>query len=305
MGAIVRDVGKILARHESLADQLKALLAYRNRPEGQPEPIKTNWTPVAANDNKEDLEGLHLERRRSMRPTELEIMESVNSGEIERNEAGQIIRIGKLRFSDGTQKERAFRYSIDRKLIEYDAPMPVGAMLGTRDRQERILGGDTSSSNAAYTAVYGGRHPNKVKRKHRDVRATEKRAPYRTKEQMRSEIAELPEFPITVYKKGFPWKPSSLRELFMGLEKGKKGESGSIAWEDISTHIVDREVWRETMAALSEDDKNTLGAFVVAKTMREIGEVNGFSGKRAERMGKKILCASNNNLAVALRKSAA
>lgn len=293
-----------MTRHASIAEQLKALLEYRSRPEGPIEAVKTNWKTIAANDNNpEDLEGLHVERERPIRPRLGEIMESVRSGELEENEAGQIVRIGKLRFSDGTQTEKAHRYSVDGKLIEYDARMPVGAMLGTSEKQERILGGDTISSNAAYTAVYGGKHPNKVKRKDKDKRAAEKPAPERSKADMRAEISSLPTFPVKTYKKGFPWKPSNLRELFMGLEKGRKGESGSVAWEDISTHIVEREVWAETLAALPKEDVEDFDKSMTADNIAEFG---GEGHQRTkERRGKRRLKSMNDNFCAAHKKSAA
>ncbi|TPJ86942.1 MULTISPECIES: hypothetical protein [unclassified Mesorhizobium] len=293
-----------MTRHASMADQLKALLAYRNRPEGPIETVKTNWKTIAANDNNpEDLDGLYIERERPIRPRLGEIMESVKSKYVEHSDDGKIIRIGKLRFSDGTQTEKAHRYSVDGKLIEYDAVMPIGAMLGTSEKQERILGGDTISSNGAYTAAYGGRHPNKVRRKDKDKRASEKPAPERSKADMRAEIASLPSFPVKMYKKGFPWKPSNLRELFMGLEKGRKGESGSVAWEDISTHIVEREVWAETMAALSNEDKVDLDKVMTADNVSDFG---GTGHRRTnERRGKRRLKAMNDNFYASYKKSAA
>ncbi|MBZ9659795.1 hypothetical protein LB523_12135 [Mesorhizobium sp. ESP-6-4] len=293
-----------MSRHGSLSEQLGALKSYRGRPEGTIETVQTNWKTIAANDNSpEDLDGLHIERRRSVRPTIGEIRTAFEDGETLRNECGQIVAIGQLRFSDGTQTEKAYRYSVDGKLIEYDAPMPVGAMLGTGDKQERVLGGDTITSSAIYTAVYGGKHPNKVRRKDKDARASEKPAPERTKLQMRGEIAALPEYPITVCKKGFPWKPSSLRELFMGLEKVKKGEAGSIAWEDISTHVVEREVWAETMASLSKKDFEDMDKAMTASSVSEFG---GSGHQRTkERRGKRRLKAVNDNFIAAMKKSAA
>jgi hypothetical protein len=295
-----------MTRHASLSEQLKALLAYRNRPEGPIEPVKTNWKTVVANDNNpEDLEDLHIERSRPIRPRLGEIMESVRNGETVRNDDGQVVAIGGLRFSDGTQTEKAHRFSVDGKLVEYDARMPAGAMLKTSERQERILGGDSGASNSAYTLTYGGRHPSAVDRKDTEDRAAEKPAPKRSKAEMRAEIAALLDVPIKHCGKGFPWRPRKLRELFMGLEKGRKGETGSVAWEDISTHIVEREIWVETLAALAKEDAATLDVALGARTMREVGESHGFVGKRAERMGKKILSASNDNLSDALKKSAA
>lgn len=295
-----------MTRHASLAEQLKALLEYRNRPEGPIETAKTNWRAdiSAVNDNNpEDLEGMHVERSRPIRPRLGEIMEAVKSGRIERNDAGQIVRIGNLRFSDGTQTERAYRFSADGKLVEYDARMPTGAMLGTSEKQERILGGDMVVSNAAYTEVYGGKHPGKVTRKDAGKRAAERPAPARSKAQMRAEIAALPDIPVKTCKTGLPWKPSNLRELFMGLEKGKKGESGSVAWEDVSTHIVEREVWAETLATLAKEDVADLDKAMTAGGLAEFG-VKGHK-RTKERRGKRRLRAINDNFIAAMKKSAA
>lgn len=298
-----------MTRHGGLAEQLKALMEYRNRPEGPIETVKTNWkTIAAANDNNaEDLEDLHIERSRPMRPRLGEIRRAIEDGETVRNKAGQIVSIGELRFSDGTQTEKAYRFSADGKIMQYDARMPVGAMLGTSDKQERILGGDTEASNAAYTLVYGGRYPNKAKRKDPEKRAKEKPAPARTKSEMREEIAALPDFPVKHYKKGFPWKPTKLRELFMGLEKGKKGESGSVAWEDISTHIAGREVWAEALAALSDVDARAIAATETAKSFADVGKAAGQSPTYADKGGggKKRLLVANDNLIAAIKKSAA
>lgn len=177
-----------MTRHGSLAEQLKGVLAYRSRPEGPVEPIQTNWTAAPANDNNpEDLAGLRVERRWSMRPTPEEIMAEVAKDEVERGPAstmdffvnkatktvhvpGATIAIGKLRFSDGTQTERGHKLVMG-EVVDAQIRMPVGALLGTRDRQERVLGGDTVSSNTSYTIVYGGKHPNKVRRKARDPEA--------------------------------------------------------------------------------------------------------------------------------------
>lgn len=295
-----------MTRHGSLAEQLKALLEYRNRPEGPIETVKTNWKTVAVNDNNpEDLEDLHIERSRPIRPRLGEIMEDVKNGETLRNEDGQIVAIGGLSFSDGTQTEKAHKFSTDGKLVEYDARMPVGAMLKTSERQERILGGDTDASNLAYTLVYGGKHPNTVKRKDPEDRAAEKPAPKMSKAEMRAEISGLPDFPVTLCKKGFPWKPKMLRELFMGLEKGRKGETGSVAWEDISTHIVEREMWAETMANLSDKDKATLQAVETAGNMQDVGIAHGKRGRQAWTVGKAMIAVANDNLKAAKKKSAA
>lgn len=293
-------------RHASLAEQLKALKIYRDKPEGSIQPLTTNWSATPDNDNnREDLDGLYIERRSAVRPTISEIMDAVKNGEVRRNDKGQIVGIGKLEFSDGNQTEKAYRYGADGEVITYDARMPVGAMLGTTDRQERVLGGDAENSNAAYTDVYGARHTGKVRRKSRSDRDMETPAPERTKLEMRAELAALPPHPVTVCKPGFPWKPSNLRELFMGLEKGKKGESGVIAWEDISSHITEREAWEGTMSELTDEDKRTLDTAMTAENMSDIGRVFGKTGKNAERQGKARLIGANDNFAEAIKKMVA
>lgn len=286
---------------------LEALKDYHNRPEGDIEPVQTNWTPAAANDNlnPEDIADMRVERRWACRPTIGEIVESVDSGEVEYGtyQDGErkhrvVVRIGKLRFSDGSQTEKAYTYGPDGKLMQFDARMPVGAMLGTKDAQERMLGGDgVDVSNACYTATYKARLPGKAKRK-------DKVAPVpHTKAEMRAELAALPDHPVTRCPAGFPWKPSNLRDLFLGLEKTPKGEAGSIAWQDISGHIVEREVWAQTVAALAKEDAAVLDALPGARTLESLGS-SGHKRTR-ERQALRRLRAANENLVAALKKSAA
>lgn len=292
-----------MTRHGSLSEQLQTLMEYRNRPEGEPITVKTNWKEVADNDNnREDVEDFHIERERPIRPRIGEIMQEVRKGDVERNSAGLIIRIGQLRFSDGTQTERDYRREEDGKVVQYDRRMPVGAMLGTSEKQERVLGGDTIASNAMYTQVYGGKYPNKVARKKKEKREGEKPAQPRSKAEMREEISSLPAFPVKQCKKGFPWKPSNLRELFTGLEKGKKGESGGVAWEDISTHIAQREMWAQALDALKEEDKATLDAAMTARRFADISP--GGTERGSRKRGKKMLIAANDNLREYLKKFA-
>lgn len=304
-----------MARHSSMADQLGALKRAIARPEGDIEAVKTNWSTVAANDNNpEDFADKRIERRWSIRPTIDEIKREIEEGETvcgeytdENDKSHKIITaIGKLRFSDGSQTERAYAYGPDGKVIMYDAPMPIGAMLGTRDKQERTLGGDgVGTTNTNYTKVYGGKYPKAARRKAQDP-GREKRNYSRQESIAELEIAKSNTFAlpkVTVCAKGFPWQPANLRDLFLGLEKGKKGESGSIAWQDISTHIIEREIWSETIAALNPEDKDTLKA---AETASSLADISPLAPKRtAIRKGKSRLIALNDNIEAAYKKSAA
>lgn len=290
---------------------LAGLAAYLVRPEGDIEPVKTNWTVVPSNDNAapEEVSTLRVNRRWATRPTIGEIEQAIEVGETEYgihtdadgNPHRVIVAIGSLQFSDGTKTEKAYAHGPDGKLIMFDALLPVGAMLNTKDAQERMLGGDAmQSSNASYTAVYKAQHPGKAKRKARDTEAMAR--PQQSKAEMQAELdAAMAGAPkVTMCKAGFPWKPSSLRELFCGFEKSPKGESGSIAWQDISGHIVEREIWLNTLAAVSDDDKGTLDAAGVARTLKDL--VPGKKGGNAYRVAKARLMAANDNLLAAAKK---
>lgn len=316
-----------MTRHGSLAEQLTAVLAYSKRPEGPVEPVQTNWTTTAANDNNpEDLAGMRIERRWSMRPTPEEIMREVDDNEPERGEPstmalfvdgktktfdvpGPIVAIGRLRFSDGTQTERGHTVGIDGKVIVADIRMPTGALLGTRDRQERALGGDVITSNAAYTLVYKGKHPGKAKRKKpeepevREVTSREEDIAM-----LAAAYANTPNMPtVAKCQDGFPWKPSNLRELFLGLEKTPSGESGSVEWRDITSHITDREVWAASIAEITKQDKAALDAALTANSLSDVGVAVGQSRQYADKRsgGRRALIAANDNLMAAIKKVSA
>lgn len=294
-----------MPRHSSLADQLKALIAYRSRPEGPIEPVKTNWRTQPANDNAdpEEVAEFGYERSWRMTPSVNEIMRHVEGGPTVKNEDGQIIRIGGLRFSDGTQTERAYTYGADGKLIQYDALMPIGAMLGTRDKTDAQLGGaenpfETKSSNQYFAEMLGALpHRFKTGGKRvsgRSYTAEESRA------MLAEAIANTNAMPAVTYcAPGLPCGSAKVADSFVGMQKGKKGESGSIAWEDLASARIHRDAWAETLAYLSKEDVDTLDRAMEAKTVADLG---GDTPKRtAIRKGKERLIAANDNLVAAMK----
>lgn len=297
-------------RHSGLADGLAALMAYRERPEtSEPiTPVKTNWTVVPANDNAEpeDIVDFGFERHLRITPSVQEIFRHVQAGPVARNDAGQVVGIGGLRFSDGSQKEKAYCYGPEGKLIQYDATMPAGAMLGTRDKADGQLGGsghkeaETIANNVRLAQIMGTDYPVFVRRGER--RNGSGLSHNEAIDALADAYANTPVLPeVKVYPTGLPCGQQRPSEAFVGLAKGKKGESGTIAWEDIASSMVSREIWRETLLMLADDDVATLDHALEAKTMQDIGEAHGFTGKRAQRMGKRILHAANDNLAEAMK----
>eukprot|EP00913_Durusdinium_trenchii_P021231 g19944.t1 len=212
-----------------------------------------------------------------------------------------IIRIGRLKFSDGSQTERGHKLVMD-AVEEADIRMPVGAMLAEREKSSRNKGGeaDASGSNAHFRWMVPGksaRRPKKAQRKPRiDI----------SKQEARQILAEayantpvLPE--VRQCSDGFPYAPNSLRQLFIGGRKGKKGESGSQAWEDIFTQRESRETFNRALDAMQDEHVRVLTEAIGAKSLGELGERRGYRGRHAIDAGRRLLRAANDNFEEAMK----
>lgn len=300
-----------MARHASLAEQLSAFRRYVTTPDHEPEPISTNWTVTPANDNNpEDIEGMRVERRWRMKPSVEEIMRQVAKGEVERNKAGQAIRIGTLKFSDGTQTEQAFKLTIDGKVVAFQARMPVGAMLGTKDAAESQLGGDEDSQHVTASNRYFADMLDTLPHRYK-AGGKRKRGAASSHEEAKRELAEayantdMSKVTFTRFPDGLPCGSAKVADNFLGMQKGKKGESGSMMWQDIVSARLDRDIWAATVDSLMHTDRKALDVAASGKSMRQVGESLGFSGKNAERRGKRALIAANDNLMAAIEAYAA
>ena len=299
-----------MSRHASLAEQLKGVLAYRGRPETDApiEPMQTNWRATPANDNDREVIELAQDRKRIVTPSIAEIMKQVEDGPVETNDAGQIIAIGRLQFSDGTQTERAYRRTIDGKLERYQARMPVGAMLNSRDAADVALGSgaiDHGGSNSFFQAVFKTDPHQYVTsgKRRKGQNFTNEEAQAMLDEATANTVA-MPA--ITKCPDGLPYGTARVADNFIGMKKATKANGGSIAWQDLSTLMTERESWAAVMASLPTEDKEVLDFTAEAKTMTEIGQSVGMSQEYARRKGgKRRLMAANDNLMAAIRKAAA
>lgn len=292
-------------RHARLRKMARHLLDYRDRPEGDVPDVATNWPTTADNDNvnPEDKAGLHVERRLSIRPTVIEIMREVETGDTTLNGAGQVVAIGALRFSDGTQSEKAYCYGPDGKLIMYDATMPTGSMLGTSDKQERALGGEaTTDGNAFFNAFFTAKAPKVAARK--EPAADQKIGREQAVVVLADAKANTTTMPtVTQCPTGWPWKPRKLRELFIGMQKGKGGSSGSIGWQDVSTSMYQRDMWAETISEMEPAHVNTIDRSLTAKSFADLADSGNM--RTRTRNGQAQFIAANDNLADAYKKAAA
>lgn len=300
-----------MARHGSLAEQLPAVRRFATEPDHQPEPLQTNWSVVPANDNNPDeIEDLKHDRKRLVTPSVAEIMKNVATGEVERNEAGQVIRIGKLRFSDGTQTEKALRLTIDGGVEEYAARMPAGAMLGSRDKVDVALGGDDNPQEVTESNQYFADMLDTKKaryltgKKHKGPRVR------MTADEARAELAmayantDMSKVTFTRCPDGLPCGSAKIADSFLGMQKTTCAGGGSMMWQDIVTAMADRKEWFDAVDELKPKDREVLEAAKTAKTYEDVGISIGQTPKYAKYNGggKRALIAANDNLMAAITK---
>lgn len=295
-----------MSRHKSLAGAMTALMAYKNRPESAIIPVSTNWNVVPENSNEpEVISQMHTERRIQILPTVEEIMRNVSSEDIERNDLGQIVRIGRLKFSDGTQVEAGNKYGPGGEVMATKHRMPAGAMLGCREQESRTLGGDenpseVAASNNYFLAAF------ELERRERIPSGKKTKRTYQTHDQAKEDLAKayantpvLP--PVTRCPPGLPNAGNRISDSFLGMKKTTTGESGSMGWQDVSTALVDREIWAQAIEALSERDRETIDASMKAANFKSLAR--GRRGGNAYLFGKKSLVAANDNLQGLLKKA--
>ena len=299
-----------MSRHKSLAGAMTALMAYKNRPESEIIPVSTNWNVVPENSNEpEVISQMHTERRIQVLPTVEEIMRNVASEDIERNDLGQIVRIGRLKFSDGTQVEAGHKYGPGGEVIAAKHRMPAGAMLGCREQESRTLGGDekpsyTKASNNYFLNAFGVTHRNRIPSRKKAKRT------YQTHDEAKEALAKayantpvLP--PVTYCPPGLPNAGGKIADSFLGMKKTTIGESGSERWQDVSTALIDLEIWEQALKSMSERDVETLDIAAHGK-VRTQGDISpGGTERGARKRGKRLLTYANDNLMQAIKKYSA
>jgi hypothetical protein len=301
--------------------------------------LATNWSIVPANDNVPPDDGFGNEREVQYEPSIQLISEAItkiasrersepsmlnprNNREIHAIPTGGsveygcyadddgekqkcIVRIGSLRFSDGAQKERGQKLVFG-EAVDADIRMPVGAMLGCREKSARDKGTeiDETGSNAHYRWMVKGKTAKQQKRK-----TLPKERIVMSKVEARAMLAEAinntPVMPdVTKGHDGFPYGPTALRQLFIAGRKGKNGETGSQAWEDIAVESENKRQFEIALDSMLESDVKILSDAMNAKSLAQLGEARGYKGRHAVDAGRSLLRAANDNFEHALELAA-
>lgn len=296
-----------MTRHKSLSSAMSALMAYKNRPEGKQPPVQTNWSLVSVNDNEPELVAMMaFDRKRIITPSIEELAAQVNEGEIKRDKGGALLSVGKLRFSDGEKYETGYKYGPGGEVISTKHRMPAWSMLGCRDKLDIELGrGDdateTIASNNHFADVF------RVKKRPRQPSKKRRNGDGYTHEEAKRLLAEayantpvMPE--VTKYPAGLPAAGNRVSDSFLGMKKSACAGNGSASWQDVCTALVEREIWAESLDALSDKDRKTLDTVMEAKRLPDLAE--GKRGGNAYIAGRKRLREANDNLKNILRKAA-
>lgn len=293
---------------------LKALWHMRNRPVGVAEGtdgpldiggIGTTWSIIPANDNTPQASGSDTEMALEVLPSINDIMRQVKRGPIEygthvdeKKKAHRVItRIGRLRFSDGSQVEKGHKL-VAGEPAETNLKMPVGAMLGCREREAREKGQveDIAYSNAHFRWMLGDPKAPRSKALTPKPGPRVEMTKAEAEKMLADAIANTPVMPpVTKCPDGLPFQPKNLRTLFIGGQKGKNGESGSQAWEDIFDQMGKRDTYAKAIDEMVTENVEVLTRALSARSLRQIGEARGYHGKYAIEAGRRLLIAANDD----------
>lgn len=289
----------------SLADQLQALLAYRNTPDHRPEPLQSNWSVAPANDNHitARTERLANEKLLKVTPTIEEILRNMREDWVWRD--GRVASIGRLKFSDGTKHEMGLVTGLDGKVERRMVRVPAGAMLGCTETLTEDAGGQSANitiGNAEFCRRMGVTPrkfiPSGTRRRGKSYSPAQSRA------LIAEAIANTPVMPaVTMCPPGVASGTAQYSDQFNGGKIGSTGKGGLIHWVDLYVAGLEHDAWVAAGHAVSPEDKAVLEAAMTATSLASMGR--GGHRRTRERQALKRLVAANDNYFAAYRKFSA
>jgi len=218
---------------------------------------------------------------------------------------GPLKSIGKLKFSDGESREKAYMRGPDGDTIQYDRRMPRGAMLGTTESLVEPSGanGTLKIGNSTFSQRFSVPNhpyiPSKTRRKGRSYSSDESRA------LIAEAMANTPVLPpVTVYQKGLAAGTAQYSDQFIGMKIGSTGKGGAPGWVDIFVAGEEHDAERKAHDEMTMKDKAVFAAAMVAQTFEDVGVAAGQSPLYAKYRGggKRALRAANDNYSANLQK---
>jgi hypothetical protein len=288
-----------------LADRLAPLLKWARA--RKPLPLAaTNWLEADNDsyfDGEEPAPKPASNRERRIRPgsTDAELKSFIKA-----------YKDGKLRLSNGEQRESCYVMKNDKAVLS-SVLMPTGAILYQPDKFGELLGSEPNPDEQARRLSYWTKLFAKVvatdddegwKNRHeqelepvRHIKAGRMRRKVLFTAEDHQRLLAGPRPPITYCKPGLPCGHDDIGAQFVGgWISQTKGKAGTERWQDVSDELSRQAELDRWANALPLEEQTALNLACTAANLQEIGEAFGKVGKNAERYGKKILLAANDNL---------
>ncbi|MEY9097372.1 hypothetical protein ABIA24_000281 [Sinorhizobium fredii] len=233
-----------------------------------------------------------------MRPTDVDYQDVTDKS----NKAGRVkkshsvvVRAGRLRIGNG-------------KTMQDGARVEEGTILHQEDRFGELLGSEPDPAEKVRSASYWA-SLFKIDRetvvetdedgneKLRFIKSGKMRRKVLLTEEDHRALLAGPLPPITYCKPALPRGSEDIGAQFVGSWiSNPKGTRTMERWEDISDEMARQQEFERWAEALPADERKALQIASTAANFSEVGEAFGKEGKTAERYGKKILVAANDNL---------
>lgn len=319
----------------SFAETLPMIMLMRNTPDHVPEPIKSNWSVDATStipepdidESGKPLPAPEIEMLLEIEPSIAKIRRNFEKGAVVRGKPvkhkrlkktpklGPIIKIGKLKFSDGGQTEKSVRVRMGR-VETFDFEMPISAMLHTEEKLSPHIGSDpgVGMSNSRLVGMMLPRNEDGSLATGRafipkgDTRRGKSFTPDQSRANIARAIANTPVMPnVTICPPGIASGTSRFSDQFVGVVKASKGKGGAVQWLDVFTPTRDREEFLASLNDLDPKTRTVLDAAMNAQNFGDIGAAAGQSPAYAVYAGggKLALIAANDNFAAAAQRRAA
>lgn len=218
-----------------------------------------------------------------------------------------VVRAGKLRIANGNTKIQTKSIEAGKTKIKM-VRAEAGTILWQDDKFGEMLGPEPNPAEKVRSATYWS-SLYKVDRsslvetgedgseKLRFIPRGKMRRKVRFTAEDHAVLLAGPRPPVKKYPDGLPLGSEDIGASFVGgWISNPKGKQPLERWEDISDEMARQGEFERWAAALPANERKALNLATKAANLQEIGEAFGKKEKTAERFGKRIIKAANDNL---------